>query len=181
MRHDDGGQRRRDAGVAGDGRTARAAAPRKGRRGPRRACPRGPGSAAAAAAGRAGAPDALDNRWRRRGRRRRAGPFAAAGTGAALALARGRLVHRLLECLPEIAAEDRHAVGAAYLAAFARPLEDWPEAERDALLAEVLAVMAEPGFAPVFAPGSRAEVEIAGRISRASGEPRSPAASTGWR
>ena len=96
--------------------------------------------------------------------------FAAAGTGAALALARGRLVHRLLESLPEIAVGDRHVVGAAYLAAFARPLEDWPEAERDALIAEVLAVMAGPGFAPVFAPGSRAEVEIAGRISRASGD-----------
>ncbi len=96
--------------------------------------------------------------------------FAGAGSGAALALARGRLVHRLLESLPEIAEADRHTLGAAYLAAFARPEKDWPEAERDALLTQVMAVMAEPVFAPLFTPGSRAEVEIAGRISRASGE-----------
>ena len=42
--------------------------------------------------------------------------------------------------------------------------------ERAALLAEVMAVMAEPAFAPVFAEGSRAEVEIVGRVARASGE-----------
>ncbi len=93
---------------------------------------------------------------------------AATGSGGAeAALKRGRLIHRLLESLPAIAEGERETIGAAYLAAFA---EDMDGAERAALLAEVMAVMAEPSFAPVFAGGSRAEVEIVGRIARASGE-----------
>ncbi|MEJ0096763.1 MAG: PD-(D/E)XK nuclease family protein [Bauldia sp.] len=84
---------------------------------------------------------------------------------SAAALERGRLVHRLLESLPDIPAERRVEIGAAYLAAFA---DDWPQADRDALLAEVLAVLDDPAFAEAFAPGSRAEVEIAGRLGAAS-------------
>ena len=42
---------------------------------------------------------------------------------------------------------------------------DLCEAEREALLAEVMGVLEHPGFAPVFAPGSRAEAPVAGRIS----------------
>ena len=89
------------------------------------------------------------------------------GSARADALMRGRLVHRLLESLPAIATDRRKAVGAAYLAAFAK---DMDEAARAALLEEVMAVMDDPAFAAVFAEGSRAEVEIAGRITRASGE-----------
>ena len=93
------------------------------------------------------------------------------GAGAA-ALVRGRLIHRLLESLPAIAESEREIIGAAYLAAFARDGDGtiMPEAERTALLAEVMLVMAEPAFAPAFAAGSRAEVEIVGRLTRASGE-----------
>ena len=83
------------------------------------------------------------------------------------ALARGRLIHRLLESLPAIASGERQTIGTAYLAAFAK---DMDEAERAALLEEVMAVMDDPAFAPVFAEGSRAEVEIVGRLARASGE-----------
>ncbi len=83
------------------------------------------------------------------------------------ALMRGRLIHRLLESLPAIAESEQRAIGAAYLAASSG---DMTEDERAALLAEVMAVMAEPAFAPVFASGSRAEVDIVGRIVRASGE-----------
>ena len=46
-------------------------------------------------------------------------------------------------------------IGAAYLAAFA---SDMDEAESAALVAEVMAVMSDPAFAPVFGAGSRAEV-----------------------
>jgi ATP-dependent helicase/nuclease subunit A len=80
---------------------------------------------------------------------------------------RGRLAHRLLQSLPDIAPERRAEAGARYLATFA---ENWTENERAALLAEVMAVMAEPAFAHAFAEGSRAEVEIAGRIATATGE-----------
>ena len=80
---------------------------------------------------------------------------------AKAALDRGRLVHRLLESLPAIAPDDRRSAGARYLAAMAN---DWSEADRDALLDETLAILADPAFAAVFAPGSRAEVEIAGEV-----------------
>ena len=89
------------------------------------------------------------------------------GESADVALLRGRLIHRLLESLPAIAESERETIGAAYLAAFA---SDMDEAERAALVAEVMAVMSDPAFAPVFGAGSRAEVEIVGRITRASGE-----------
>jgi len=87
------------------------------------------------------------------------------GVGAGAALERGRLVHRLLEALPDIAPERRADAGAAYLAAFASA---WSEADRSALLAEVLAVLVHPEFAAAFAPGSRAEVEIAGKLGTAT-------------
>jgi ATP-dependent helicase/nuclease subunit A len=82
-----------------------------------------------------------------------------------IAIERGRLVHRLLQSLPEIAPERRREIGGRYLEAVAT---EWPEADRAALLDEVLRILADPGFAPVFAPGSRAEVEIAGRIGAAT-------------
>jgi ATP-dependent helicase/nuclease subunit A len=79
------------------------------------------------------------------------------------ALHRGRIVHRLLESLPVFPAENRHSAASDYLAAFAG--DDLSAADRAALLDRVLTVMEHPDFAPVFAPGSRAEVEIAGRIN----------------
>ncbi len=85
---------------------------------------------------------------------------------AEAALVRGRLVHRLLQSLPDIAPPDREAVGARYLAAVS---DKMPEADRAQLVAEVLAVLDDPAFAAVFAPGSRAEVEIAGSVEHASG------------
>ena len=41
-----------------------------------------------------------------------------------------------------------------------------PTSEREALADEVLALIADARFAPVFAPGSRAEVSIVGRLER---------------
>ena len=79
------------------------------------------------------------------------------------ALHRGRLVHRLLESLPEIPAESRRFVAEKYLAAFAEDALD--PAAQAALLARVLAILDDPEFAAVFAAGSRAEVEIAGNIN----------------
>ena len=42
----------------------------------------------------------------------------------------------------------------------------WTDGDREALAEEVLALIADPRFAPVFAPGSRAEVSIVGRLER---------------
>jgi len=81
----------------------------------------------------------------------------------ARAMQRGTLVHRLLQSLPDIAAEGRGEAALRYLA---RNAGDWSEADRETLAAKMLALIADPRFAPVFAPGSRAEVSIAGRLER---------------
>ncbi|MDB5657075.1 MAG: helicase/exodeoxyribonuclease subunit [Tardiphaga sp.] len=80
---------------------------------------------------------------------------------------RGTLVHRLLQSLPDLAAERRLEAAARYLA---RNAEKWEDADRTALATRVLALIDDPHFADVFAPGSRAEVSIVGRLLR-RGEP----------
>ena len=46
-----------------------------------------------------------------------------------------------------------------------------PRTERQALAESTLALIADARFAPVFAPGSRAEVSIVGRLERPGGRP----------
>jgi ATP-dependent helicase/nuclease subunit A len=79
------------------------------------------------------------------------------------ALQRGTLVHRLLQSLPDLPMEARSGAAARFLA---RNAADWEAAERDTLAKRVLEVIADPRFAAVFAPGSRAEVPIVGRLQR---------------
>jgi ATP-dependent helicase/nuclease subunit A len=86
-------------------------------------------------------------------------PLARLDHDSALALERGRLSHRLLQSLTEIAPADRREIGERYLDATAAA---WPAADRATLLAGILAVLDDPRFAEVFQPGSRAEVDIAG-------------------
>jgi ATP-dependent helicase/nuclease subunit A len=81
----------------------------------------------------------------------------------ALALQRGTLVHRLLQSLPDIAAERRREAALGFML---RNAADWPETDRVALADRVLGLIAEPRFAPVFAAGSRAEASIVGRLER---------------
>jgi len=76
-------------------------------------------------------------------------------------LQRGVLVHRLLQSLPDLAGDRRRDLAKSYLA---RNAEAWTEAERETLAERVLALIADPLFAAVFAPGSRAEVPIVGRL-----------------
>lgn len=79
------------------------------------------------------------------------------------ALRRGSLVHRLLQSLPDVPPDRRSDAAKKYLA---RNADGWTDADREALASGVLALIADPRFAPVFAPGSRAEVSIAGRLDR---------------
>jgi len=81
--------------------------------------------------------------------------------GDSRGLARGRIVHRLLQALPALSPERR---AEAARKPFAR-LKDFSDAERDAIIGEVLAVLDDARFAPLFAPGSRAEVPIVGYVS----------------
>ncbi len=91
----------------------------------------------------------------------------------ALALQRGTLVHRLLQSLPDLAAERRRDAARNYLA---RNAAGWSDVERAQLADQVLALIADPRFAAVFAAGSRAEVSIVGRLQQPR---RSPALVSG--
>ena len=71
---------------------------------------------------------------------------------------RGTLTHKLLERLPDVAAIDRERVGRAWLE---RQGQGLPAEGRAEILAAALAVLAEPAFAHVFAPGALAEVPLA--------------------
>jgi ATP-dependent helicase/nuclease subunit A len=77
------------------------------------------------------------------------------------AIERGTLVHRLLQSLPDVAPERRIEAARRFLAR----AHDFSDAERDELARQVLQLLADPQFAALFAPGSRAEIAIAGRIS----------------
>jgi len=83
------------------------------------------------------------------------GPLAEDGASAFL---RGRLIHRLLEMLPELDATARADAAARFLARPAHGLSE--EAQQD-IAVEVLAVLAAPAVAPLFGAGSRAEVPLA--------------------
>ncbi|WP_309086145.1 double-strand break repair helicase AddA [Chelativorans sp.] len=78
-----------------------------------------------------------------------------------LALARGNAVHRLLQILPELPPHEREAAARLYLQ---RVGAAWPDAERENAFRSVLAVLEDADFAPIFAPGSRAEVSLMGEL-----------------
>jgi ATP-dependent helicase/nuclease subunit A len=97
------------------------------------------------------------------------GAFVAAGASAAdrqKALQRGRIVHRLLQSLPDILPERRIEAAGRFLAGSA---SDFSVTERTEILRQIFAVLDTPKFAEVFASGGRPEVPIVGRISRADG------------
>lgn len=82
-------------------------------------------------------------------------PFA---PGRETRLRRGRLIHALLQHLPDIPDDHREEYGRAYLSLQA----DLRDSEISEMLASALAVLRQPAFAHVFAPGGRAEAEIIG-------------------
>jgi ATP-dependent helicase/nuclease subunit A len=80
------------------------------------------------------------------------------------ALKRGRVVHRLLQSLPDIPADNRKAAAERYLKGAAAELT--PDEQAD-IARQALTILNDLVFAEAFAPGSRAEVSIVGRIARA--------------
>jgi len=84
------------------------------------------------------------------------------------ALRRGRIVHRLMQSLPDIPVAARKPAIERYLQSAAA---DLPSEERDQITQQVLAVLNDLVFAPVFAPGSRAEVSIVGRLACSGSAP----------
>ncbi len=79
---------------------------------------------------------------------------------------RGRLIHRLLQSLPDVAPDGRHAAATRFLQS---PVHGLSEAEREEMAAAAFAVLDHPEFAPLFGPGSRAEVPVIGLIESEEG------------
>ena len=84
----------------------------------------------------------------------------------AQALRRGTLVHRLLQSLPDVAAERRRDASLNFLR---RNAGDWSAGDHEALATKVLDLIGDARFAAVFGEGSRAEVPIVGRLERSDG------------
>jgi ATP-dependent helicase/nuclease subunit A len=74
---------------------------------------------------------------------------------------RGLLVHRLLQSLPELPIGERDAAARRFLAL---PTQGLSAEEQDDIRRATLAVLSHPDFAPLFGPGSQAEVPIVGLI-----------------
>lgn len=85
-------------------------------------------------------------------------PSPLAETGGLGRFRRGDLIHRLLERLPEIPSADRPDAAVRMLAR-ERGLDD---AQRTEMIAAAFGVLDDERFAPVFGPGSRAEVALTG-------------------
>ena len=71
---------------------------------------------------------------------------------------RGTIIHKLLELLPDIAPPRREAAAAQFLSGYI----GLSAAEKDDITQNVRAVLDAPEFAEIFAPGSHAEVSLAG-------------------
>jgi len=82
------------------------------------------------------------------------------------ALERGRIVHRLMQSLPDIPPARRKDAAERFLAGAAK---GFLPAEQAGIAQQVLAILDDGNFAQLFAPGSRAEVPIVGRIARPDG------------
>jgi ATP-dependent helicase/nuclease subunit A len=78
------------------------------------------------------------------------------------ALARGRIVHRLMQSVPDIPADARKSAIERFLRNAAA---DFTSAEQAEMAQQVLAILNDLVFAELFTAGSRAEVPIVGRIT----------------
>jgi ATP-dependent helicase/nuclease subunit A len=77
-------------------------------------------------------------------------------------------VHRLMQSLPDIPPERRTNAIEQFLV---RAAENFTAAARAEIAQQVSAVLNDERFAEIFAPGSRPEVPIVGRIPRDDAEP----------
>ncbi|WP_233245676.1 UvrD-helicase domain-containing protein [Marinicauda salina] len=85
-------------------------------------------------------------------------PLSPLAPGGEARFRRGALIHKLLQTLPDLPEARRAESATRYLAA--QP--ELSDAQREEIRDETLAVLDHPEFAPIFGPGSRAEVALAG-------------------
>lgn len=78
-----------------------------------------------------------------------------------LARLRGLLAHRLLQSLPDIPPRRRNQAAEEFLARRGREL---PAEDREQIAQKVFGVLDDARFAALFAPGSRAEVPLVGKL-----------------
>ncbi|NTJ09014.1 double-strand break repair helicase AddA [Rhizobium lusitanum] len=81
------------------------------------------------------------------------------------ALQKGRFIHRMLQTLPDIAPEDRADAARRYAERAAR---FWPQAEREALIGSVMALLSHPDLQGTFSAHAQAEVSIMGTLTLGS-------------
>ncbi len=74
---------------------------------------------------------------------------------------RGRIIHQLLQTLPDLAPEKHNGAVESYLA---RPGLGLDGAAQKEIAAEVLGILNHTDFAAIFGPGSQAEVPLSGLI-----------------
>ena len=74
---------------------------------------------------------------------------------------RGRMIHRLLEILPDLAEEKREDVARKFLEQTAYELD---EADITQIIQQISAILTDVDFAEVFSQNSRAEVSIVGLV-----------------
>ena len=75
---------------------------------------------------------------------------------------RGRIIHNLLQTLPEMTLANREDALKSYLA---REAHELTEAQQLEIADEIQTVLNDPDFAPLFGPGSRAEVPLIGEVA----------------
>jgi ATP-dependent helicase/nuclease subunit A len=83
---------------------------------------------------------------------------------------RGLMIHKLFQLLPDLPLAERHAAALHWLQRVNRPSGLLAEAEAlEDIVDEVMAVLEHETFAPLFVPGSRAEVPIVADLPGADG------------
>ena len=82
-------------------------------------------------------------------------------TDSAQRFQRGLLIHRLLQSLPDVPADQRAAAAKSFLSRPSLGLD--PQNVKD-LVEETLAILTDETFAPLFGPGSKAEVPVTGLV-----------------
>ena len=79
-----------------------------------------------------------------------------------ISLQKGRLIHRMLQMLPQVAAGQRETAARRYAARAAR---FWPPAERAKLVETIMAVLDHPALQSIFTSHAQAEVSVMGSFT----------------